>query len=144
MIEALKGLVTDQIGQIISEQKEIPAAQKKKATDAATSSFLDVLTKQASGDNSSSLASLLGGGASGSLQKTIAGAVSSALTSKVNLSKSVADSVAGIIVSTVISYLNKESKGGGLDLGSLLGSLAGGNSKGGGLMDMVGGLLGKK
>lgn len=144
MIEALKGLVTEQIGKVISEQKEIPTAEKKKATEAATSSFLDVLSKQVSGDNASALTSLLKGGASSSLQKSIVSAVSSALSSKVNLSKGVADSVAGVIVSTVMSLLNKESKGGGLDLGSLLGGLTGGDSKGGGLMDVVGGLFGKK
>lgn len=146
MTEELKSLLSEKIGEIISGQADIPTAQKKKVTDTATTSMVDAIKKQASSSSITDLISMFGGGASGSLQKTLTSTVSSALVSKANLSKGIADTVAGVVVSAVSSMLSKDSKGGGgIDLGSLLGGLAGGgNAKsGGGLADVLGGLFKK-
>lgn len=149
-MDKIMDLVKGQIGKIVSAEEAVPTGKADQIADAASSSLLNELKKQATPDNIPALMSLMGGnggGAGSAIQKGIESVVSSTLVSKVKLDKGLANKLSGLIVPAVMSLLGKESQSGGLDIGTLLGSLGGGSKSGGGLMGMLGGLgslFGKK
>lgn len=150
MLEKIIELVKSKAGEIISNEAGIPAEKKDAAVQATTASLVDGLKQAVSSDNMSAFTSLVGSdrygnsddGASGMLQG-IQDRVVKALTSKVGLNASTAEKISSAVIPAVMSLfsekVNDESEP-GFNLDSLTEGLTGKS----GLMDMVGGLFGKK
>lgn len=154
MLEKIMDLVKGQVMDTVNGMSGIPEEKKTQTVETTATSLLSGLKQYATADNLSSLASLFGGGKSmggssamtGGLEKTVV----SALTSKVGLNASVAQTIASTVIPAVMSLFKKkvnDDNEPGFNLETLLGTLTGKgstSSSGGGIMDMIGGMLGKK
>jgi len=161
MFEKIMDLVKGQVAHTVKGMDKMPAGKKTETVETTAHSLVDSLKQYATPEHLSSLTSLLGIGGGHQAAQTdanpahVAGGlesgVVSALTSKVGLSPSVAQKIAGSVIPAVMSLFKKkvdDDNEPGFNLGSLLGSLtgkgSGSGSSGGGLMDMIGGMFGKK
>ena len=156
MLEKIMDLVKGQVMNTVNGIPEIPEDKKTETVETTAHSLVDGLKKYATPENISSLTSMLGIGksntgtaASGNMAGGLESSVVSALTSKVGLNPSIAQKIATTVIPAVMSLFKKkvdDDNEPGFNLQSLVGSLAGkgsGNSSGG-VMDMLGGIFGKK
>jgi hypothetical protein len=145
------GLVKDEVGKKIGGIDGIPAGKESAVVETTASSLMSGLKNFAS---PAALGSLLGGGGANATNGLSSGVVS-ALTSKVGLSPSVAQNIAGTVIPAVTSLFNKhvgDSSKPGFNLqsmaGALMGGSSGGNSAGSGIasaaLGALGGLFKKK
>lgn len=145
MLNEILDIVKNVTGEAVNGNAEIPADKKNETVETATDAIVQGFTSNASG-----LGELLSGkGGGNAILDSIQDSVVSSLTEKVGLNSGVAKSliaaVLPMVISAVGSKLGADGKG-GLDLGSIIGSLADGDSKDSGLGDMLGklgGLFGK-
>jgi hypothetical protein len=150
MLDNVMDLVKGQVAKMVGGMDEIPANKRTAAVEATAGSLMDGLKKYATPDM---LGSLLGMGRSNASSGATAmsgleSGVISALTAKVGLSPAVAQKIAVMVIPAVMALFRKkvdDKNEPGFDLQSILGSLTGGGkSSGGGLMDVLGGMFGKK
>ncbi len=144
-------LVKGQVAKMVGGMDEVPANKRQAAVDATAGSLMDGLKKYATPDM---LGSLLGMGKSNApagakATSGLESGVVSALTSKVGLNPAVAQKIASVVIPAVMTLFRKkvdDKNEPGFDLQSMLGSLTGGGAKssGGGVMEMIGGIFGKK
>ena len=158
MLEQIVNLVKGKVGDIVSQHADIPEDKKEETVKATTTSLVEGLQQYLTADNMSALTSLLGGaktggstGQTGGMLSGIQNKIASTLTSTVGLNASLAQTIASKVVPAVMSLFSKkvdDDNEPGFNVGSLLKGLTGGSSGsstgGGGLMDMVGSLFGKK
>ncbi len=97
------GLVKDQVAKSIGGINGIPAEKQSAVVETTASSLMSGLGKFAT---PAALGSLLGGG-SASATSGLSSSVVSALTSKVGLSPTVAQTIAGTVIPAVMSLLGK-------------------------------------
>lgn len=150
MLDKILDLVKDQAMDAITNNSKVPAEKKDAAIETTTNAIADGLKDQLASGNISNIMALFGGDSKGSnaLSKSIQESVVSALAEKVGLSKSVAATIASTVVPALISLVTKKNSDSkdSFDLGSILESFTGGGSgkksSGGGLLDMLGGILG--
>lgn len=156
MMDKIIEMVKDRVFKTVDGMDEIPEDKRSATVDTATDSLVDGLKQYASPKNLSSLASLLGAGghpgesqpAAGGVMSGLESKVAGALASKVGLNPSVAQKIAATAIPAVLSLFKKKAKDNepGFDISSLAGNPGGESdeSQKGGIMDMLGGILGKK
>lgn len=153
MFEQIMSLVKGQVMDKVDGISGIPEDKKDATVETTTHSLLDGLKKYATAGNISQLVSMFGGGSSSaetnSLTSSLESNVVTALAQKVGLSPVVAQTIASKVIPAVMSLLKKkvgDDNEPGFNLETLVGSLAGKDkgSSGGGVMDMLGGFLGKR
>ena len=147
MLDKILDLVKDQAMEAITNNSGVPAEKKDAAIETTTNAITDSLKDQLTPGNISNVMALFGGGSgsSSALSSSIQNSVVSALAEKVGLSQSVATTIASTVVPALISLVAKKNddSSDSFDLGSILQSVVGGDGKkGGGLMDMIGGIFG--
>ncbi len=140
-MDLVKGQVTKSVAGISG----IPDDKKAATVDTTVHSLLDGLKKTATSGGISSLTSMFGAGGKSSGSGLESGVVS-ALTSKVGLSPAIAQKIATSVVPLVMSLMKKrvaDDNEPGFNLDSIVGGLTGKGSSGG-IMNMIGGIFGKK
>lgn len=146
MIENILKLVKSTVTSGMANNADIPQAKQKKAVETTTEALTDGLKQNFTLDNMGNLMSLFGGKSvskSNPITKSLQGTVSSALVSKVGLSKSIADTVAATVVPMVVNAISgkvNDSKDESFSLESLIGAFTK-SDKGGG-NDTMGNILG--
>ncbi|MDL2243488.1 hypothetical protein LJB84_01435 [Bacteroidales bacterium OttesenSCG-928-J19] len=154
MIENILKLVKSTVAGSMANDANIPQAQQKDAIEATTTALSDGLKQNLTLDNMGNLMSLFGGdkntAQSNPVTKNLQSTVSSALMSKIGLSKSIADTISSTVVPMVISTISgkvNDSKEESFNLESLIGAFTGSDSGSssttGGLLSGLGKLLGK-
>ena len=155
MLEKIMDLVQGEVSDKVKGMSEVPEEKKKEVISTTTESLVDGFRKYATPDNVSKLTSMLGmGGGSTSaagmkgMGSGLESGVASALTSKVGLSPSLAQKIAGAVIPAAMSLFSKkigDDNEPGFNLKSLIGGLSGKNSakadNSGGIMDLVGNIL---
>jgi hypothetical protein len=168
MLDQLIKLVEQNAGKAIVNNAAIPNEHNNAAIKEVASQIFSGLQNQAQQGNLSQIAGLFQGGGSSltsnPIVSSLISSVAGSVASKFGVSPQVAQSMASGLLPTVMSQLVKKTNdpkdssfdlGGilktvsgnsGLDVGSLIGQVAGGGGKGalGGLGGMLGGLFGKK
>lgn len=146
MLDGIIDLIKDHaLGAINSAG--VPEDKKDAALETTTSTIVDGLKDNLSLDNLSSITGLLGGNsaslASNPMVSSIQNSVVSALSTKVGLSQSVANTIATAIVPALLGLLSKKSADSkdSFSFESLIESFSG--RKGGGLLGTLGKLFGK-
>ncbi len=147
MLNKIIDLVKDQALSAITNNADVPADKKKAAVEATTSSIVDGLKSQLSVGNISNLASLFKGSSSASndLSGSLQTLVVSQLAEKVGLSKSVATSIASVVIPAVMNMVLKKNNdpNDSFNIESLVQSIGGGG-KGSGILGSIGKLFGGK
>ncbi|NDV79455.1 DUF937 domain-containing protein [Dysgonomonas sp. 511] len=147
MLDKILDLVKDQAAEAITNNSKVPAEKRQAAVETTTSTIVDSLKDQITPGNISNVLAMFGGNASSSnaLSGTIQNSVVSALTGKVGLNKAVATTIATTVVPALFSLITKKNDDpkDSFDLGSILGSLTGGDN-GGGILGTLGKLFGGK
>lgn len=147
MLDQILNLVKDQAANVITNNSQVPEEKKDAAVETTTHAIADGLKNQLSAGNISNIMSLFGSGSgsSNALSGSLQNSVVTALAEKVGLNKTVATTIAATVVPALINLISKKHNdpNDSFDLGSVLSSFTGGDGKkGGGLMDMIGGLFG--
>ena len=142
-------MVKGQVAQSIGGIAGIPEDKKAATIETTAHSLLDGLKSTAASGGISSLTSMLGMGGKSSAGSGMGGGlesgVVSALTSKVGLSPAIAQKIATTAIPLVMSLMKKrvdDDNEPGFSIESLVGGLTG--KSGGGIMNMLGGIFGKK
>ncbi|MCE2894305.1 MAG: DUF937 domain-containing protein [Flammeovirgaceae bacterium] len=168
MLDQLIKLVEQNAGKAIVNNSAIPNQHNNAAIQEVASQIFNGLQLQAKQGNLTQLVGLFQGGGSSLTSNPIISSlitsVASSVASKFGISPQAAQSMASSLLPTVMSQLVTKTNdptdssfdlGGilktvsgnsGLDVGSLIGQVAGGDGKGalGGLGGMLGGIFGKK
>jgi hypothetical protein len=155
MLEKIMDLVKGQVMDSVGGMPGIPEDKKGEVVETTAHSMMDGLKKYATSGGISKITSMLGMGGSGAgagsgMASTLESTVVSALTSKVNLSPAVAQKIAATVIPAVMSLMKKkvdDDNEPGFNLESIVGGLTGKSAaggSGGGIMNMLGGILGKK
>lgn len=152
MLEQLMGLIKDHSQEAIVNNPVIPNEHNESAMQTILSSVVGGLANQGQSGNSSGLWGLLSGKSanvsSNPIVSGMANTAVSAIMQKFGLDKSAAGGIVSAVLPSVIgSLINKtnDPNDSSFDLSSIMGAVMGGGQQqnaGGGLMDMVGGLLG--
>lgn len=148
------GLIKSQAMDTVNTIPGVPEDKKQQTVETTANSLLDGLKQYAATDNLSQLSSLFGqgnqeaaAGTAGNLTGGLESRIVSSLTSQVGLDSSVATRIASSVIPAVIGLFKKNVQGSdtGSGLTSLLSSLTGKSAgSSGGVMDMLGGMFGKK
>lgn len=144
MFDELLKLVSNESGEQIINNPQIPNEQNDAAVETTTSSIMDSLKGQIAGGNGADVLSLLGGqsGVQGNaLVGNLTANVTNSLMDKLGVSNPVAKQIAASLVPVVIGKLvnrTNDPNDNGFDINSIFGSLTGGKSD----QFNLGGLLG--
>jgi hypothetical protein len=144
MFDELLKLVSNESGEQIINNPQIPNEQNDAAIETTTSSIMDSLKRQIAGGNGADVLSLLGGqsGVQGNpLVGNLTSNVTNSLMDKLGVSNPVAKQIAASLVPVVIGKLvnrTNDPNDNGFDINSIFGSLTGGKSD----QFNLGGLLG--
>lgn len=145
MFDELLKLVTNESGDQIINNPEIPNEQNSTAIETTTGSIIDSLKSQISGGNGADVLSLLGGqsGVQGNpLVGNLTANVTNSLMDKLGVSNPVAKQIAAALVPVVIGKLvnrTNDPNDNGFDINSIFGSLTGGKSNQFDLAGLLGG-----
>jgi hypothetical protein len=144
IMNLVKGQVTDSVGGMAG----IPEDKTTAVVETTASSLISGLKEHAASGGIGSLLGIGGGSGGGNMASGLISNVVSSLTSKVGLDPSTAQKIASKAVPAVTSLLKgkvADTKEPGFNLESLVGGLTGGKSSGGGgILNAVEGLFGKK
>ena len=146
-------LVKGQVADTVAGVAGIPEEKKEQAVETTASTIVESVKKYATPENIEKMMSMLnsGGNAESVIGKSemaqgVSSNVVTNLIEKVGIKPEVAQKISSMVIPAIISLfrnkVNDENEP-GFNVGSLLGSLTG-NKTQGGIMDMVGGLFGKK
>ncbi len=144
MFDELLKLVSNESGEQIINNPQIPNEQNDAAIETTTSSIMDSLKGQIAGGNGADVLSLLGGqsGIQGNpLVGNLTSNVTSSLMDKLGVSNPVAKQIAASLVPVVVGKLvnrTNDPNDNSFDINSIFGSLTGGKSN----QFNLGGLLG--
>lgn len=144
MFDELLKLVSNESGEQIINNPQIPNEQNEAAIETTTSSIVNSLKGQIAGGNGADVLSLLGGqsGVQGNpLVGNLTANVTNSLMDKLGVSSPVAKQIAASLVPVVIGKLvnrTNDPTDNGFDINSIFGSLTGGKSD----QFNLGGLLG--
>ena len=144
MFDELLKLVSNESGEQIINNSQIPNEQNDAAIETTTSSIMDSLKGQIAGGNGADVLSLLGGqsGVQGNpLVGNLTANVTNSLMDKLGVSSPAAKQIAATLVPVVIGKLvnrTNDPNDNGFDINSIFGSLTGGKSD----QFNLGGLLG--
>lgn len=144
MLNEILDIVKSVTGEAVDKNADIPADKKNQTVETATEAIVKGFTSNASG-----LADIFSGkGSSNAIVDSIQSSVVESLTEKVGLNSGVAKSFISAVLPMVISAVSSKFGSGGkdgLDLGSIIGAFADGDSKDGlgGMLGKLGGLFGK-
>lgn len=148
MLDSIINLVQGEALSVITNNDNIPADKKEAAVEATTSGIIDGLQSQLSSSNISNMLDIFGGGGGGggsssSLTSSIQSSVVSALTQKVGLSPSVANSIASVVIPAVVGLISNKhnDSNDSFNLESLVESFT--KNEGGGILGAIKGLFGK-
>jgi hypothetical protein len=166
MLDQLMKLVEQHAGDAIVKNPAIPDQHNNAAIKDVATQIFSGLQSQATGGNLQNIVSMFqGGGSNMSSNPIVSGLISSvagSVASKFGVSQQAAQSMASGLLPTVMNSLVKKTNdpkdssfdlgnilksatgNSGLDVGSLIGKVAGGSGALGGLGSMLGGLFGKK
>jgi hypothetical protein len=167
MLDQLTKLVEQHAGDAIVNNPAIPNEHNSAAIKDVASQIFSGLQSQASGGNLQNIISMFQGGSGSGLTSnpvvaSIISSVAGSFASKFGMSSQAAQSVAsGLLPNVMNSLVTKTNNpadssfdlgnilksatgNSGLDVGSLIGKVAGGSGVLGGLGSMLGGLFGKK
>lgn len=145
MFDELLKLVSNESGEQIINNPEIPNEQNNAAIETTTGSIMDGLKSQISGGNGADVLSLLGGqsGIQGNpLVGNLTANVTSSLMDKLGVSNPVAKQIAASLVPVVIGKLvnrTNDPNDSSFDINSIFGSLTGGKSNQFDLAGLIGG-----
>jgi hypothetical protein len=144
MFDELLKLVSNESGEQIINNPQIPNEQNDTAVETTTSTIMDTLKGQIASGNGADVLSLLGGqsGVQGNpLVGNLTSNVTNSLMDKLGVSIPVAKQIAASLVPVVIGKLvnrTNDPNDNGFDINSIFGSLTGGKSD----QFNLGGLLG--
>ncbi len=167
MLDQLMKLVERHAGDAIVKNPAIPNEHNNAAIKDVASQIFSGLQSQATGGNMQNIVSMFqgGGGSNMTSNPIVSGLISSvagSVASKFGISQQAAQSMASSLLPSVMNSLVKKtndpkdssfdlgnilkttSGNSGLDVGSLIGQVAGGSKGLGGLGGLLGGLFGKK
>jgi hypothetical protein len=145
MFDELLKLVSNESGEQIINNPEIPNEQNNTAIETTTNSIMDSLKGQISGGNGADVLSLLGGksGVQGNpLVGNLTVNVTNSLMDKLGVSNPVAKQIAASLVPVVIGKLvnrTNDPNDNGFDINTIFGSLTGGKSNQFDLAGLLGG-----
>jgi hypothetical protein len=145
MFDELLKLVSNESGDQIINNPEIPNEQNNTAIETTTNSIIDSLKGQISGGNGADVLSLLGGksGVQGNpLVGNLTANVTNSLMDKLGISNPLAKQIAASLVPVVIGKLvnrTNDPNDNGFDINSIFGSLTGGKSNQFDLAGLIGG-----
>lgn len=145
MFDELFKLVSNESGEQIINNPEIPNEQNNAAIETTTNSIMDSLKGQISGGNGADVLSLLGGksGVQGNpLVGNLTANVTNSLMDKLGISNPIAKQIAASLVPIVIGKLvnrTNDPNDNGFDINSIFGSLTGGKSNQFDLAGLIGG-----
>jgi hypothetical protein len=154
MFDQLLQMATGQIAEQLQGHDEVHEGNHADVVSTTGSSILETLTSQVSGGNMGGLMEMISGSQTSGdspIVSSIASNVVSNLVQKNGLSAGAASSIAAIAIPMVMNMLNGKvqnaQSSGGLDIASIVGSLAGGGGQqssgaGGMLGNLVSGFLG--
>ncbi len=148
MLEQLIKLVKDNAGEAIINNPAIPNENNDSAITTAAGSIFDKLKGLAAGGNLESILNLFQGGgitADSPVVNNITSGVTDELMRKFDLDQATASTIGQQLIPKVMSKLvNKTNDPGdnSFDLQSIIGSLAGGEQAGGGILNKIKGLFG--
>ncbi len=134
MFDELLKLVSNESGEQIINNPQIPNEQNDAAIETTTSSIMDSLKGQIAGGNGADVLSLLAGqsGVQGNpLVGNLTSNVTNSLMDKLGVSNPVAKQIAASLVPVVIGKLvnrTNDPNDNGFDINSIFGSLTGGKS----------------
>lgn len=138
MLENIINLVKDQTLEVISNNNvQIPADKHGEVIDTTASAIMDGFMNNINAGDLSSLLGLFGGGSSSGgsnpLMNGIQSTVVSALSEKVGLDRNVANSIATLVIPTVMGLLSQKNDdpNDSFNLESMVGALTGGKGAGG-------------
>lgn len=162
MLDQLIKLVEQNAGSAIVQNKAIPDQHNQAAIQTVAEQIFNGLKTQASQGNVQQLASMFQGGAakagSNPIVNQLVSSVAGTVAKKFGVSQQAAESMAKTLLPTVMNQLvqkTNDPKDDSIDLGGIMksvtgnsgfdvSSMLGGKSGGGGLGNMLGGMLGKK
>lgn len=145
MFDELLKLVSDESGDQIINNPEIPNEQNNAAIETTAGSIIDGLKSQVASGNGADVLSLIGGqsGIQGNpLVGNLTANVTSSLMDKLGISNPVAKQIAASLVPVVIGRLvnrTNDPNDNGFDINSIFGSLTGGKSNQFDLAGLLGG-----
>lgn len=147
MIEQLISMVKQSSQEVIEQNPDIPNDQNEKVSNIASESIMGTIQNLMSNGGAGDLMSMFSGGGNADeghpVMQSAVSDLSGNFQSKLGISGDKAAGLAGSIIPMIISKLfNKSGSGGGFDLSSLLGGLAGGQGGGfdlGNITSMLGG-----
>lgn len=152
MLENILELVKGPVMEAVTGNNQIPADKKEAAVETTTSTIIDKLKDELIPDNLSDVVNMFSGNSKNSfgsnvMTQSIQTAVASALTGKVGLSSSLANTIAGAAVPVVMKLFSdkvNDDNEPGFNVESLIKAFTGNkdSNTGGGLMGMLGGLFG--
>jgi hypothetical protein len=160
MLDQLIKLVEQNAGKDIVQNKAIPDQHNQAAIKTVAEQIFNGLKSQASAGNVQQIAGMFQGGKASSTNPVVNQLIASAagaVAKKFGVSQQAAESMAKNLLPTVMNQLvqkTNDPKDNSFDLGGIMKSVTGNNSfdvgsllgksGGGGLGDMLGGMLGKK
>jgi hypothetical protein len=149
MLKNLLELVKENAGEAIINNPAIPNEKNNAAIETATNALFKSLQGTAKSGGVNSIKGLFqdGGDSSSSpVMKNISSNVSGELMKKFGLNKGAASSIVAMLIPIVMSKLVKKTndpKDSSFNLDEIIGSLAGGQGKLGGILGSLKGLLGR-
>ena len=145
MIDNLLGLVQQFAGGAVNNNPEVPEDKKSSIVESAATGLLKGFQKEATTpDGISQIVGLFGGGGSSgnsisnAFSQNIQSAVISSLMDKVGIKNSLAKSIAGQLVPSILGALSNSKKE-GINVGNILSSIVGDKASGGSLLDKLAG-----
>lgn len=145
MLDGIIDLVKDQVLGAITNNADVPADKKDAAVETTTSAVVDGLKDQLTPDNLSNVLGMFSGSSANgnNLASGLQSSVVSALSEKVGLSPSIANSIASTVIPAIMGLIaNKnDDPNDSFNLESLVKSVTG--KKGGGILGTLGSLFGK-
>jgi len=137
MLDEVFKLIQGPVANAIKNSNEVPEEKKEIAIHSTTNAIADTLQQHITPDNISKLSNLFTGGtettaSSNFLTDGITSTIVNVLSQKIGISKTAATAIASAIIPTLMNTLTSKvsgsNKSGGIDIGSLIGMLTGGNS----------------
>lgn len=146
-------LVKGQVADTVAGVAGVPEDKKEQAVETAASTIMESVKKYATPENIDKVMSMLNSGGNAEsvignseMVRGVSSNVVSGLIEKVGIKPEIAEKITSAVIPAIISlFKNKvnDDNEPGFNAGSLIGALTG-NKGSGGIMDMVGGFLGKK
>jgi len=150
MLESIIDMVKKEVSDVVLGQSDVPADKRDQVVETTTSALVNNMKDHFIPDNLSDLTKLFTGGSSGtsttgsSMASSLQSSVVSALSEKLGLNSSTANTIAAAVIPAVMSLFTKkvnDSNEPGFNIGSLIQSFTSGD--GSGILGALGKLFGK-